>query len=180
MLAFEDYSAEGTAETNVKAAAIPRQTFDDLVAKSSVFRKFVFSAYSRRITDLFTLIDDIVFLRKDVRLAAHLLELADETDIFHSTHAMLGTELATARKVISRNLSEFHHRGWIELARSELRLIGRAGLRRLVKSAGAQGWTRLFRIFGTCVTKSPMDAWVVWQKRFQMYSDGAKHDNQYG
>ena len=77
MLAFEDYSAEGTAETDVTAVAIPRKTFDDLVAKSKVFREFVFSAYSRRITDLFTLIDDIVFQRMDVRLASRLLELAD-------------------------------------------------------------------------------------------------------
>ena len=55
MLAFEDYAAEGTSETDVEAVAIPRKTFDDLVAKSPVFREFVFTAYSRRITDLFTL-----------------------------------------------------------------------------------------------------------------------------
>ncbi len=34
MLAFEDYSADGFAETDVTAVAIPRQVFDDLVAKS--------------------------------------------------------------------------------------------------------------------------------------------------
>ena len=70
MLAFEDYSADGIAETDVEAVAIPRATFDDLAARSDVFRQFIFKAYSRRITDLFTLIDDIVFQRMDVRLAA--------------------------------------------------------------------------------------------------------------
>ncbi|MFK7869845.1 MAG: Crp/Fnr family transcriptional regulator [Roseobacter sp.] len=137
MLAFEDYSAEGTAETPVKAVAIPRKTFDDLVAKSPVFREFVFTAYSRRITDLFTLIDDIVFQRMDVRLASRLLELADAENVVHATHAVLGTELGTAREVISRTLSEFQRRGWVEQARGEVRLIGRDGLARLVKSSGA-------------------------------------------
>ena len=139
MLAFEDYSAEGTSETDVKAVAIPRKTFDDLVAKSPVFREFVFTAYSRRITDLFTLIDDIVFQRMDVRLAARLLELADTDGVVHATHAVLGTELGTAREVISRTLSEFHRRGWIEQSRGEVRLTDREGLERLVKSSSGHG-----------------------------------------
>ena len=138
MLAFEDYSAEGTSETPVKAVAIPRKTFDGLVAKSPVFREFVFTAYSRRITDLFTLIDDIVFQRMDVRLASRLLELADTGNVVHATHAVLGTELGTAREVISRTLSEFQRRGWVEQSRGEVRLIGKEGLERLVKSSGAQ------------------------------------------
>lgn len=138
MLAFEDYSAEGKAETEVKAVAIPRKTFDDLVAKSPVFREFVFTAYSRRITDLFTLIDDIVFQRMDVRLASRLLELADGDNVVHATHAVLGTELGTAREVISRTLSEFQRRDWVKQSRGEVRLIGKEGLERLVKSSGAQ------------------------------------------
>ena len=136
MLAFEDYSADGIAETDVRAVGIPRKTFDDLVAKSPVFRDFVFTAYSRRITDLFTLIDDIVFQRMDVRLASRLLELADTDDVVHATHAVLSSELATAREVISRTLGGFHRRGWVEQARGEVRLTGRAGLERLVKSSG--------------------------------------------
>ncbi|MCB1342786.1 MAG: Crp/Fnr family transcriptional regulator [Pseudooceanicola sp.] len=136
MLAFEDYSADGIAETDVTAVAIPRATFDDLVARSPVFRQFVFTAYSRRITDLFTLIDDIVFRKMDVRLASRLLELADDAQVVHATHATLGTELGTAREVISRTLAEFQRRGWIEQSRGEVHLIGRQGLERLVRSSG--------------------------------------------
>ena len=136
MLAFEDYSADGIAETDVTAAAIPRSTFDDLLARSPVFRQFVFAAYSRRLTDLFALIDDIVFRKMDVRLAARLLELADDRQVVHATHATLGTELGTAREVVSRTLAEFQRRGWVEQARGEVRLIGRAGLERLARSAG--------------------------------------------
>ena len=135
MLAFEDYAADGIAETDVRAVAIPRKTFDALVARSAVFRTFVFTAYSRRITDLFTLIDDIVFQRMDVRLASRLLELADETGTVVATHAILASELGTAREVISRTLAEFQRRGWIEQSRGKLSLTGRAGLERMVRQA---------------------------------------------
>ncbi|MEM6462592.1 MAG: Crp/Fnr family transcriptional regulator [Pseudomonadota bacterium] len=136
MLALEDYSADGVAETDVTAVAIPRATFDDLAARSRDFRDFIFSAYSRRIIDLFTLIDDIVFQRMDVRLASRLLELADDTGTVHATHQVLGTELGTAREVVSRILGEFQRRRWIEQSRGEVRLISRAGLERLARSAG--------------------------------------------
>ncbi|QEW18074.1 cAMP regulatory protein [Marinibacterium anthonyi] len=136
MLAFEDYSADGIAETDVRAVAIPRATFDDLAGRSPIFREFIFKAYSRRITDLFTLIDDIVFQRMDVRLAARLLELADDTDTVHATHQVLASELGTAREVVSRTLSEFHRRGWVEQERGKVHLVGRPGLERLARSAG--------------------------------------------
>jgi CRP/FNR family transcriptional regulator, anaerobic regulatory protein len=136
MLAFGHHAAEGTAETDVRAVAIPRRTFDDLVARSAIFREFVFTAYSRRITDLFTLIDDIVFQRMDVRLAARLLELAGSSDSVNATHAQLATELGTAREVISRTLAEFQRRGWVEQARGAVRLVGRAGIERLARVTG--------------------------------------------
>ncbi|MEM1130683.1 MAG: Crp/Fnr family transcriptional regulator [Pseudomonadota bacterium] len=136
MLAFEEYSAVGQAETDIRAVTIPRGTFDELVGRSAVFRQFVFTAYSRRITDLFTLIDDIVFQRMDVRLAARLLELAQADDVVRATHQSLAGELGTAREVVSRSLAEFQRRGWIAQARGKVRLIGRDGLERHVRTAG--------------------------------------------
>jgi CRP/FNR family transcriptional regulator len=76
LLAYEDYSAEGVAETELRAVLVPRVTFDELIARSPEFRRFVFTAYSRRITDLFLVIEEIAFRRVDVRLAQKLLQLA--------------------------------------------------------------------------------------------------------
>ena len=134
MLAFENYSAEAVAEANVEAVAIPRRVFDDLAARSDVFRRFIFSAYSRRITDLFKLIDDIVFQRVDVRLAKRLVELADDSGTVQATHQMLATELGTAREVISRTLAEFHRRGWVSQARGRVMLDSPAALDRLART----------------------------------------------
>ena len=76
LLGDDDYQAEAIAETAVEAVAIPRATFDEVIARSPVFRRFVFAAFSHRVTELFKLIDEVAFQRMDVRLAHKLLELA--------------------------------------------------------------------------------------------------------
>lgn len=133
ILALENYSAEGVAETDIRAVAVPKDLFDDLLATSPEFRAFIFSTYSQRIADLFMLIDDIVFRRLDVRLAGRLLELA-QVGVVKATHQMLASELGTAREVVSRTLHDFHERGWIEQARGEVRVVSREGLERLANS----------------------------------------------
>ncbi|KGJ05197.1 cyclic nucleotide-binding protein [Paracoccus halophilus] len=134
MLAYDDLAAEGVAETALQAIGIPRATFDEMMALSAEFRGFVMRAWSRRVTDLLSLIDDIAFQRIDLRLAARLLAMV-EGDTVRATHQQLATELGSAREVISRALSEFQRRGWIEQARGELRLIDRPALENLTQGA---------------------------------------------
>ncbi|APE44471.1 Crp/Fnr family transcriptional regulator [Sulfitobacter alexandrii] len=123
LLAFDDYSAEGIAETDVEAAALPRRVFDDLVASSEPFRTFVFSAFSKRMTDLFLIIEEVAFGRIDVRLAHKLGELAAGASSVMVTHQQLSVELGTAREVISRQLQEFQRRGWIAQSRGTITLV---------------------------------------------------------
>jgi CRP/FNR family transcriptional regulator len=136
LLAYEDYSAEGIAETDVQAAAVPRAVFDDLVAQSKSFRDFVFAAFSKRITDLFQMIDEVAFQRIDVRLAQKMIELSDGSGKIPTTHQKLSVELGTAREVISRQLQEFQRRGWIEQARGSVTILDR---NRIEKLAGQHG-----------------------------------------
>jgi len=131
LLAYDDYAAEGIAETAVQAAAVPRSVFDDLVSQSKSFRDFVFAAFSKRITDLFLMIDEVAFQRIDVRLAHKLIELADGQETVATTHQKLSVELGTAREVISRQLQEFQRRGWIEQARGVVHLVDVPELERL-------------------------------------------------
>ena len=122
LLAQEYYSAEGYAETDIEAASIPRDVFDDLMARSETFRSFVFAAYARRISDLIHVIDDVAFGRIDVRLAQRLTLLARGGAEVRATHQDLATELGTAREVISRQLQEFQRRGWISQTRGRIAL----------------------------------------------------------
>jgi CRP/FNR family transcriptional regulator len=135
LLSHEDYTAEGIAETEVEAAVIPRAVFDDLIARSETFRTFVFRAYARRITDLFTVIEEVAFRRVDIRLAQRLLDMAQGADEVKATHQMMAAELGTAREVVSRQLAEFQRRGWIAQSRGTIRLTDPAALSGLAQAA---------------------------------------------
>lgn len=123
LMGYEEYQAEGIAESHVEAVAIPRDTFDDLIARSASFRRFVFTAFSMRVTNLFRIIEEIAFARIDVRLAQKLLELAGTGAHVETTHQQLAAELGSVREVISRQLSEFQRRGWIETSRGAIDIV---------------------------------------------------------
>ncbi|MBW4706283.1 Crp/Fnr family transcriptional regulator [Roseobacter sp. YSTF-M11] len=134
LLAFEDYSAEGIAETDVEAVLIPRDDFDELMSLSKEFRAFVFEAYSKRITDLFLVIEEIAFKRMDIRVAQKLLALMGDDKTLHLTHQKFAIELGTAREVVSRQLKEFERRGWLNLSRGTIELTDPNSIRRLAET----------------------------------------------
>ena len=131
LLAFEEYSAEGIAETEVEAATIPVALFDELISSSKNFRQFVFSTYSQSITELMHVIEDVAFHRIDVRLADKLLALSGGDQKIKITHQELSKELGSAREVVSRQLSEFQRRQWISQSRGAIELLDIDSLRDL-------------------------------------------------
>jgi CRP/FNR family transcriptional regulator len=128
-------NAEGIAETDIEAVAIPRTEFDNLIATSSEFRNFVFSAYSKRIADLFFIIDEIAFKRLDIRLAQRLLDMPAKGNVLKITHQRLAAELGTAREVVTRQLQEFQRRGWIALSRGAISVTDAEALLEISNSA---------------------------------------------
>jgi len=134
VLAVESYPAQGIAESDAQAAAIPLNVFDDLVGQSAQFRHFIFSAYSRRIAELFHIIEDVAFQRVDVRLAEKLLDIAQGSTSIRITHQQLSSELGTAREVISRQLSEFQRRRLVTQSRGVIELTDAQALERLAKA----------------------------------------------
>lgn len=128
LMGYEDYQADGVAETAVRAVAIPRALFDELIASSREFRQFVFTAFSRRVTNLFRIIEEVAFSRIDVRLAQRILDLATPEGKVSATHQDLANELGSAREVVSRQLSEFQRRGWIRISRGALEIANRSAL----------------------------------------------------
>ena len=134
LMGYEDYLAEGIIESDVTAVAIPRAVFDDLMARSQEFRRFVFTAFSTRITNLFHVIEEVAFARIDIRLAQKLLDLADAAGRLEMTHQQLASELGTAREVISRQLHEFQRRDWIASSRGCVELRDCKALKGLAAS----------------------------------------------
>ena len=128
-MSFEDYPAEAIAEDDIRAVAICRARRSTIWwRRSAEFRRFVFTAFSTRITDLFRMIEEVAFARMDIRLAHKLIELSHGAATVASTQQQLASELGTAREVVSRILSEFHRRGWVPFARGIITIDDRAAL----------------------------------------------------
>ena len=133
LMGHDHYQGEGIAETPIEAVAIPRATFEDLISHSCIFRRFVFNAFSARITDLFRVIDEIAFARMDVRLAQKLSQLKNPKGEIEATHQQLAVELGTAREVVSRQLNEFQRRGWLKSGRGMITIVKESALQDLAE-----------------------------------------------
>ena len=131
LMGYDDYPAEAIVEDDVEAVAINRNVFDDLISGSAEFRRFVFAAFSQRVTDLLCVIEEVAFARIDIRLAQKLMALADSNDCVSMTHQQLAVELGTAREVISRQLRDFQRHGWIKGGRGHVELSDREAITNL-------------------------------------------------
>lgn len=129
LMASTDYDAEGIAETDILARALPVGAFKSLLADSASFREFVFRAYGTRIADLLMLIEEVAFGRIEQRLASHLLNLGGKSGEVRGTHQDLAVELGTAREVVSRQLKEFERQGWVHVSRGAVRIADPSALR---------------------------------------------------
>jgi CRP/FNR family transcriptional regulator len=134
LLAGMNYAAEAIAETDVRVALLPGAAFRELMARSAVFRDFVFQAFGARIADLLLVVEEVAFRRVDVRLARLLLERQDAAATVRLSHNDLAVELGTAREVVSRQLKDFERRGWVSLHRGSIDLISPADLSNLVRA----------------------------------------------
>ncbi|MBT7443448.1 MAG: Crp/Fnr family transcriptional regulator [Methylococcales bacterium] len=134
LLGHTPFPVEGEAETDVHAVAIPAEYFNQGLEQSSLFREFVFSAYTQRLTEIIALIGEIASVKIDRRLATSLLQHCQGCSAIKITHDALAKELGTAREVISRNLKEFEQQGWLKLGRGTIQLTNRDELEKFNKT----------------------------------------------
>lgn len=132
LMSNEDYPAEAVTETEVSAVVLPAVGFRELVARSTVFRDFVFSTYGRRIFDLTLLVEEVAFRNIDLRLARFLLDTMDASGRLTLTHQEVAVELGSVREVISRQLKEFERRSWVGLRRGRIDVLDAGALRHVI------------------------------------------------
>ena len=131
LLAAERYPAEGVAETEVAALALPAGRFEAALDASPDFRRFVFAGYARRLSELLALVEGVRFGSLDARLAALLLRHADPAGRVALTHRALAAELGSAREAVTRRLRALRARGLVRTGRGVVEIADRAGLARL-------------------------------------------------
>lgn len=130
LLSSQTFPAEAIAETDMRVKVMQKSQFDKLVNKSAEFRKFVFSSFGRRLSNLITTVEKLALESIEQRLAKYLL-LQPESRIA-TTHQDLALEIGTAREVVSRHLKRFELEGWIKLGRGTIELLNRQALHNLI------------------------------------------------
>ncbi|MCF6305991.1 MAG: Crp/Fnr family transcriptional regulator [Rhodobacteraceae bacterium] len=130
----ETYSAEAICESACEIAFIPRAIFLELLDISSGFRGYVFGSFSARLQNMMALLEQVAFVRVEIRLAAELLQQIDGNNQIHATHQDLATKIGSAREVVSRRLETLSKRGLLQLSRGLITVPDRAALQELAKS----------------------------------------------
>lgn len=120
LLGHSDYSAKGTAETDIVLLSIPGGLFHDLLLASEPFRHFVFGMYGERLAEVMELVEAVAFQRLDARLAQLLIRRGP---VVQATHQALADELGSVREIVSRLLRSFEERGWVRLERERVTVL---------------------------------------------------------
>ena len=92
------------------------------------FRSFVMDDYTRLMSGLFTLIDEVAFAPLKQRLVQRLLAESEPRGIAAVTHQKLADDVGSVREVVSRILAQWAEAGLIELRRGAIEIVDRASL----------------------------------------------------
>jgi CRP/FNR family transcriptional regulator len=129
LLGHSDYTASGIAETDVELVSLPPAPFNELMLQFEPFRRYVFSSYGERLSEVMELVEEVAFRQLDARLAQLLIRRGP---VLEGTHQQLADELGSVREIVSRLLRGFEQRGWVRLARERVTVLDPRALSALV------------------------------------------------
>ncbi|XOQ46273.1 MAG: Transcriptional regulator, Crp/Fnr family [Thermocaproicibacter melissae] len=114
---------------------IPTPVFRQLNQESAEVANYTNSILSSRFSDVMWLLEQILFISLDKRLAEYLLKhFAEEGGTLKTTHEEIARDLGTAREVVSRMLKYFQTEGTVKLSRGEITLVDRKKLEAIASS----------------------------------------------
>jgi CRP/FNR family transcriptional regulator len=129
--------ATAQAEVAAEVSILPAAALREWVAASDDVRRFMFETVRRGLVDVTSLLEDVAFRTIESRLAAMLLQHADEGRVIRMRHDEIAAELGTAREVVSRSLESFERHGAIARSRGRIQLRNEAVLRQLTTNSDA-------------------------------------------
>lgn len=126
ILGHRSFPARARVEEEVEVAFVPAAAFEDWLARSPVWRQFVFDAMTRRLTSLMDTLDDVAFRRMDTRVSSFLLDRSKVGgSSIRITHQAIADELGSSREVVSRILEDLQGRGLVRLFRGGVEVLKR-------------------------------------------------------
>ncbi len=123
ILSQQLFSAIATVEEAAEAVMIPAGVFREWVQRYDLWRDFVFTLLSQRLSSVMEIVDEVTFRRMDIRVAALLLERGKANNPISMTHQEMAAELGSSREVISRILENLARQGIIRVLRGSVEIL---------------------------------------------------------
>jgi CRP/FNR family transcriptional regulator, anaerobic regulatory protein len=130
LLGDELYNASGLVKMDSVLVMMTADDFENLLS-SRVFREFIFSLFSKKISELMQLVEEVAFQKLDRRLASLLLRRGRSMKV---SHQELADELGTTREMITRLLKSFSDTGLITLGRERIEILNEPALKNILES----------------------------------------------
>ena len=122
------------AEMDTEILAVPAGTYKKLMESNLRLRCFTYELSTKRLSSVVWVMQQILFVHFDERLARFLLteyEKTGSTKIF-MTQEEIAREVNSAREVVARMLRQFAEDGWIEVGRGTITLKDIQSLKQIV------------------------------------------------
>ncbi|RHP35134.1 Crp/Fnr family transcriptional regulator [Lachnotalea sp. AF33-28] len=119
-----------SAEMDTEAVRIPAGIYDRLFKEQVSIAGFTNELLSSRMSDVMDIMEQVLFLSFDKRLARFLLDESalEQSDTLTLTHEQIANHLGSAREVVSRMLKYFSGEGLVAVSRGKIRLLNVDGL----------------------------------------------------
>lgn len=122
------------AEVPSDCYKISAQAFQHMSETVSAVKIFALEKAVQRFSDVMWVMQQIVFMSMDKRLAIFLLEDMEQTGTarIELTHEQIANHLGTVREVVTRLLKHFAGDGIVEVTRKGVRVLDKKKLRNIV------------------------------------------------
>jgi len=124
-----------SAETKTELTIINPATYDRIAKKNPPMEAFMNEIISMRFSEVMWIVEQLLFMKMDKRIAIFLLEQSalEESDKITLTHEQIAGHLGTAREVISRILKYMSSEGYISVSRKGITILNRKELTKMAE-----------------------------------------------
>lgn len=121
------------AEENSECYVIGGPAFAEVSARNPQIKIFALETAVSRFSDVMWVMQQILFMRMDQRLAIFLADESARTnsDTIALTHEQIARYMGSAREVVSRMLKYFANEGIVEVSRKGVKILDKKRLREL-------------------------------------------------
>lgn len=122
------------AEEPTELFVLNSAAYERIAKENSAVGSFMTELISMRLSEVMWVMEQVLFMKLDKRLAGFLIEEAnlEDSDTITLTHEQIAGHLGSAREVISRMLKYFSNEGILSVSRKGIRILDRKRLMEFV------------------------------------------------